>query len=261
VTLTRVRIPSPSYSSRSGAAVRLIVLHTSEGAQSYQSLGSWFANPANEVSSHVGIDSTPDVIGEYVPRSGCAWTAAGANSVAVQAELCTPSGAAQGWDEATWRAHPQMLANTAAWIAEEAAAFDIPIVKLSPAQAQAGGRGVCQHADLGAWGGGHTDCGPAFPIDQVLAMAAGAALPTPTETEGRTMIAATPTGKGYFTATYDGAVYAFGDAVYRGNAMADISGQVIGIACSAPDGYWLLADDGGVFSFGSAAFYGRPDRV
>jgi hypothetical protein len=64
-----------------------------------------------------------------------------------------------------------MLATCAAWIAEEAAAFGIPIVKLSAGPAQSGGRGVCQHADLGAAGGGHHDCGPHFPIDEVLAMA------------------------------------------------------------------------------------------
>jgi hypothetical protein len=73
-----------------------------------------------------------------------------------------------------------MLANTAAWVAEEAAHFGIPIVKLSAAQAQAGGPGVCQHADLGAMGGGHWDCGPGFPIDEVLSMAVGGGGTAPT---------------------------------------------------------------------------------
>jgi hypothetical protein len=66
-----------------------------------------------------------------------------------------------------------MLENTARWIAEEAAYFGIPITKLSPAAAQGDGRGVCQHDDLGAWGGGHWDCGGGFPIDQVLDLARG----------------------------------------------------------------------------------------
>jgi Putative peptidoglycan binding domain len=180
VTLLRVSIESPCWSSRGGAAVRLIVCHTSEGAQTYQSLGSYFQNDANQVSSHVGIDDTPNTIGQYVQRGNKAWTSANANPVAVQAELCTPSGAAQGWTANDWNQHEQMLRNTAAWIAEEAATFGIPIVKLTAQQAQGGETGVCQHADLGAWGGGHTDCGNAFPIDQVLSWAkGGGGTPTP----------------------------------------------------------------------------------
>jgi N-acetylmuramoyl-L-alanine amidase len=172
--LRRVAIPSPNYSSRGGSTVTTIVLHTAEGALTYQSLGSFFQNPASGVSSHVGIDDTPNTVGEYVPRSGNAWTAAAANSWSVQAELC----AFASWTPDIWATHPNMLANTAAWIAEEAAALGIPLVKLSPADAQnPAARGVCQHNDLGNMGGGHWDCGPGFPIDQVLAMAAGGAPP------------------------------------------------------------------------------------
>ena len=104
------------------------------------------------------------VVGEYVKRDGKAWTAANANPVAVQAELC----AFAKWDRDEWDEHPNMLENCARWIAEEAAAFGLPLAKLTPAQAQGSGRGVCQHNDLGSWGGGHWDCGPSFPIDDVL---------------------------------------------------------------------------------------------
>lgn len=176
MALKRVGIPSPNVSSRGGAQVRLIVVHTSEGAQTYQSLGSFFANPSSQVSSHTGIDdASPGVIGEYCGRSNKAWTAANANPYAVQTELCTPSGAAQGWSAQTWASKTTMLANCAAWIAEEAAILGIPIVKLSPAQAQGGAAGVCGHGDLGAMGGGHTDPGPNFPWSQVIAMATGQA--------------------------------------------------------------------------------------
>jgi len=189
VALNRVWIASPNYSSRQGAAVRLIVIHSSEGAQTYQSLGNYFANPSSQVSSHVGIDNTPNVIGEYVKRPNKAWTASNANPVAVQAELCTPSGASANWSTAQWNAQSNMLANLADWIREEAAAYNIPIVRLTPQQAQSNGRGVCQHLDLGAWGGGHVDCGPNFPIDTVIATAASSTPtptpdpPTPTETD------------------------------------------------------------------------------
>jgi len=75
------------------------------------------------------------------------------------------------------------------------------------------------------------------------------------------MIASTSTGGGYWTTTTDGAVYAFGDAIYSGNAMGNVTGEIVGIAGTGTDGYWLLASDGGVFAFGTAHFHGRPDRV
>lgn len=180
MTLTRVQIPCSNHSPRGGSAVRLIVLHTTEGALSYQSLGNFFIGSTsgpNPTSSHVGIDDTPNTVGEYVQRSQMSWTAGNANPVAVQAEMCTPSGAAANWTTADWNAHPTMLANCAAWIAEEAAHFSIPLVKLTAQQAQTDGRGVCQHRDLGAWGGGHYDCGDGFPIDDVIALAQGDDMP------------------------------------------------------------------------------------
>jgi hypothetical protein len=169
MTLKRVAMPSPNYSSRGGTQVRLIVCHTAEGATSIESLGNFFANPSSGVSSHAGIDDTPNTIGVYVERANKAWTQGNANPYSVAAELC----AFAAWTPALWDAHPVMLENTAAWIAEEAAAFGIPLTKLSAYQAQSGAAGVCQHVDLGASGGGHWDCGPNFPIDRVLDIARG----------------------------------------------------------------------------------------
>jgi len=169
MSLNRVQIPSPNYSSRSGSRIRLIVLHTAEGATTYQSLGNYFKNPSNQVSSHVGIDDTPNTVGEYVARANKAWTAANANPVAIQAELC----AFAAWSPSEWQNHQVMLQNCAQWIAEESAFFGIPIQALTPAAAQGNGIGICQHIDLGAWGGGHVDCGPNFPYEQVLEMASG----------------------------------------------------------------------------------------
>jgi len=176
-------MPSPNYSSRGGAVVRLIVIHTAEGATSIESLANWFANPANQVSSHVGIDDKPGVVGEYVTRDLKAWTAADANPVATQAELC----AFAAWSPDEWHRHPYMLANLAAWIAEEAAAFGIPIRPLTPAQAQSSSAGVCQHKDLGTWGGNHSDAGPGFDAiyPEVLAMANNTVyVPPPTPEPG-----------------------------------------------------------------------------
>jgi hypothetical protein len=186
--LRRVFIASPNYSSRGGSAVRLIVLHTAEGALTYQSLGNYFASSSSQVSSHVGIDDTPNEIGEYVKPGNKAWTAANANPVAIQAETC----AFAGWSAGEWDRHPQMLENIAQWIAEEASRFGIPIVRLSAEQAQGGSRGVCDHGDLGTWGGGHWDVGDGFPWTRVLDIAqgkpSGPTTPTPEEEEDCPML-------------------------------------------------------------------------
>jgi hypothetical protein len=175
MALKRLWIASPNYSSRGGAGVRLIVLHTAEGARTIESLGSFFQGNVG-VSSHTGADDKPGVIGEYVSRNNKAWTQAEFNGAAVSIELCGFA----AWTEAEWKNnHHTMLENCAAWIAEEAAHFGIPIVELSASQAQGSGRGVCQHCDLGVRGGGHSDCGPGFPMGYVLDLAKGGSAPAP----------------------------------------------------------------------------------
>ena len=265
MALNRVAIPSPNYSSRGGTPVRLCVLHTAEGSTSIESLGAFFQNPASGVSSHTGIDDKPNTVGEYVPPGYKAWTAASANPYAIQTELC----AFASWDAATWNAHPHMLENCRLWINEECARFGIPRRRLTAHEAQSGAAGVCDHAALGASGGGHWDVGASFPWHLALG---GAPPPAAPKRKGREMIAATTTGKGYWTTTSDGAVYTFGDAQYHGGAydfdeskpgrqpMAPGT-EVVGIAGKGTDGYWLLASDGGVFAFGSADYMGRPDRT
>jgi hypothetical protein len=237
--------------------VRLVVIHTAEGALTYQALGSFFANPASGVSSHTGIDDTPNVVGEYVRGPDAkAWTQANANPYSVATELC----AFAAWSAADWAAHPQMLANCAAWIAEEAAAYDIPLVKLDAGQAQGGAAGVCGHVDLGAAGGNHWDPGPSFPWAQVMSMAmAGGAGTTPTQ-GGAVEICSTPSGGGYWIAGSDGGVFTYGDAGFYGS-LGDVrlDAPIVGMAATPTGhGYWLLGQDGGVFTFGDALFHGAP---
>ena len=70
--------------------------------------------------------------------------------------------------------------------------------------------------------------------------------------------ARTRDGKGYWLAGADGAVYAFGDAQYRGGLQGrKLNSPIVGMAASPKGmGYILLGRDGGVFAFGSAHFYG-----
>ena len=253
MTLTRVPIPSPNYSSRGGVQPRLIVLHTAQGAANYVDLGNFFKNPASGVSSHVGIDDNRGLIGEYVQRSGKAWTQGNANPYSVAAELC----AWAEWSAAEWANHPTMLENTANWVAEEAAALGIPLRALTPSQAQSGQAGVCQHVDLGAAGGGHWDCGQSFPIHQVIEMAAGG---TPLTEGGGVEICSTPSGDGYWVAGSDGGVFTYGDAVFYGSlGDTKLAAPIVGMAATPTGrGYWLLGQDGGIFTFGDAPFHGAP---
>ena len=167
--LKRVWIASPNYSSRGGSSVRLIVVHTAEGARTYQDLGAFFGSTGAQASSHVGIDDTPGKIGEFVHRPDKAWTQADANPYSVSVELC----AFAEWSPAEWDRHPQMIENCGRWIGEESRHYGIPITRLTAHQAQTGGRGVCGHVDLGTSGGGHWDPGGNFPFDRVLAIARG----------------------------------------------------------------------------------------
>ena len=182
MALRREWKPVSHYSTGRGA-VRLIVLHTTEGAQTKESLYNWFSNPAAKVSSHVGIDNRSRVIHEYVRRNHAAWAQGNYNGVAICAEQCTPAGAANGWSRDYWLTQQAtMLSVTAEWIAEEAKAFGIPITKLTAAQAQGTGRGVCGHVDIQPQD--RTDPGRNYPWDRVLEMARGGAAPTPSPPGG-----------------------------------------------------------------------------
>jgi hypothetical protein len=206
MALKRVWIPSPNYSSRGGSGVRLIVIHTAEGARTIESLGGYFQGNVS-ASSHTGADDKPNTIGEYVSRGNKAWTQGNANPYSVSIELCGFA----SWSESEWRDnHPTMLRNCAAWIAEEAAHYGIPLKALTESEAQGGGRGVCQHADLGASGGGHWDCGSGFPMDYVLDLARGGTADIPPTEEEQVAIAATVSATGVmhvFVEAEDGSVW------------------------------------------------------
>lgn len=169
-------ISSPNRSRRDGRPVRLVVLHTAEGARTVESLGAFFANAGVQASSHVGIDDRG--VEQYVPYSEAAWTMLSANSVADQAELCGFA----AWSRATWLGqHGRMLELAAAWVRERCIARGIPIRKLTPTEVRAGAAGVCGHVDwtLATGEGNHTDPGPGFPWDVVMAIATRGIPPRP----------------------------------------------------------------------------------
>jgi hypothetical protein len=253
--LRRVWIASPNKSSRGGSGVRLVVIHTAEGARGYRALGNFFANPSSQVSSHVGIDDEHGVIGEYVKRPEKSWTQSAFNPQAVSAELCaapkgttTPCGA--NWSRAEWLTHGDMLQNTADWIREECQHFGLPIVKLSAGQAQGSGRGVCGHVDLGQAGGGHSDPGPNFPWSEVMDLARRGGPPPSTTSAQEDKMIATATasnGNGHFWRVLsDGSAV---DYTWKGSDGAwhpvGASGWMSGMArfAAAPSGHKIQSID------------------
>jgi BclA C-terminal domain len=71
-------------------------------------------------------------------------------------------------------------------------------------------------------------------------------------------VAKTGNGSGYWVASADGGVFAFGTAKFYGSMAAKpIKAPITGIIATADDkGYWLVAQDGGVFGFGDALYQG-----
>jgi Putative peptidoglycan binding domain/N-acetylmuramoyl-L-alanine amidase len=176
MSLNRIWIPSPNYSASRNAS-RLLVIHTAEGARTFRDLGNFFAQASRECSSQVGIDDTPNQIGEYVRPEAKAWAAFAANDWGEHAELCGFA----GWSRDEWLQHPVMLNNTTAWLQEESARYGIPLVHIDGNAIRAGQSGVCGHADVvaGGAGGDHWDPGPNFPWDVVLTgVAAPVAVPS-----------------------------------------------------------------------------------
>jgi hypothetical protein len=169
-------ITSPNKGGTRGKILWIIV-HTAEGSTNVRSLGNYFAKASVQASSHVGIDDTE--MAQYVPYTEQAWTARSANPYADQAELC---GFAK-WTRADWLSHPGMLELTAQWIAERCKARGIPPVKLSAADVAARKPGVIGHVEItnGLKDGTHTDPGPSFPWDVVMARVNAILKPTPVE--------------------------------------------------------------------------------
>jgi hypothetical protein len=71
-------------------------------------------------------------------------------------------------------------------------------------------------------------------------------------------MAPTPEGSGYWLATADGGVFAFGAADFFGSLGGNPPAAPVAGIAPVPDGrgYWLAGTDALVFAFGSADFHG-----
>jgi hypothetical protein len=94
-----------------------------------------------------------------------------------------------------------------------------------------------------------------------LALAGASSLPASAEvTVAAPPVAAAvaPDGKGYWVASSDGGVFAFGTAGFYGSMGGKpLNKPIVGITAT-PDGkgYWEVAADGGIFAYGTAGYFG-----
>jgi hypothetical protein len=160
-----------NFSSRLGSRPLLIVVHDTEshnrpGVVDLESIGAWFDNPAAQASAHVCVDGEGHSA-RFVRDQAKAWACVGYNRVSLNIEqIGFASDPRAGWEH-----RGAELDETARWIARWARLWGIPIRR----GAVSGGRvtrpGVVEHADLGQLGGGHHDCGPGYPLRDVLGRA------------------------------------------------------------------------------------------
>ncbi len=135
-------VPSPNYSLRGPAAVRLFVVHDCEG--SYAGSVGWFAQVRSQVSAHLvlrkdGLEAT-----QCVPMDRKAWHACAANSYSDSLEL-------EGFEKDGFS--DAELDTAAAIVAWGLRRRGLPCRWAEHGE----GAGFCSHYDLGAAGGGHFD--------------------------------------------------------------------------------------------------------
>lgn len=158
--------PANYASGRQGYRDIWFVVHCTDDTytDNYPSnLGKYWQNTTTSVSVHFCVSDTQ--VRQYVSMDDTAFQARNPGNLrGVGVELCGLS----RWTRNEWLAHKPMLIRAAQLCAEVAMErdYDLTPRKLSPAALKTRRSGLTQHADLtGAFGGSHTDLGPAFPWD------------------------------------------------------------------------------------------------
>lgn len=163
---------SPNRRARRLGTPRWIVWHTQEGGRTARGLAQYLANPNSKVSYH-SVNDDVEVL-KCVPEGDAPWAAAGANDYAFH--HCF-AGSYVGWSRDKWLSPDasdgknedlQLTkgAHVGAWWADK---YGIPVEWIGGGAKPPWGRdGFLGHGDLGAWGGGHTDPYPNFPVNEFL---------------------------------------------------------------------------------------------
>jgi hypothetical protein len=159
-------------SSREGARIHGLVLHTTEGfdhpsgkpPEDLVQLGEVFDN--EEASAHYGVDDIGK-FARYVEDSQKAWAVCNFNSVTLSLEQI---GFAHFTREEWFRRHAQ-LKGASEFLVYGHIHYGVPLRKGKVSGGGLVSDGVFQHSDLGLSGCGHTDCGPGYPEHYVLLQA------------------------------------------------------------------------------------------
>ena len=136
------QVPSPNYSP-APIAHDLFIFHMMEGG--YAGSVAWLCRAATQASAHLCMRKDGGEVTQLVPLNCKAWAECNFNGRGISLEI--EGFTAQGMSEQTMRA----AALIAAWCCR---VYGIPPVWAKGGQ----GRGLTQHHDLGAGGGGHVDC-------------------------------------------------------------------------------------------------------
>lgn len=185
-------IPVSKFGSRRGARVRLICLHTSEGARDVRSLAAYLNRPGVNASYHGAVDDNR--YEAYVDYSNAAWALRNGNLCSDNLCLCGFA----GWTRAEWLRHPRMLAMAGAWLAERCHARGVPLQRLTDEQTALAVRnpghvgGIIDHWTYtrATKDGTHWDVGGLFPWDVVMrhAMSVWEEIAMPTEDQIRRIV-------------------------------------------------------------------------
>jgi hypothetical protein len=136
------QVPSPNYSP-TPIVHDLFIYHVTEGG--YAGAVPWLCRAATRASAHLITRADGTEVSQLVPLMFKAWAECNFNGRGISLEI--EGQTAKGLSDATLRAAAQI----GGWVCR---AYGIPPVWAKGGQ----GRGLCQHHDLGAAGGGHVDC-------------------------------------------------------------------------------------------------------
>src|SRR5687768_20368 len=167
-------------SSRNGARIIWVALHTAEGSRRRSDLYHFF-DTVRSGSSHGGADGTGLDDG-WVSDDRAAWTLLNGNPVSLNLEMC----AFARWTREQWLStgtvdgvvNPrQMVRNAAEWARRKCEKYGIPKTHIGVDGVAARRPGIIMHRDYtyGAGDGDHTDIGNNFPWDVFFADMNGAA--------------------------------------------------------------------------------------
>lgn len=147
---------------------QLIVQHTTESEGGNTSVVGFLEN-TRRGSYQTMVDFDGEEV-RMVPDDRQAW-GAGDEGNRRGLHVCAMGRAA--WSRERWLAEPKLLERTAMRYAEWSRLYGIPLRKISATDARNGVRGIVGHADISAaWREvDHTDPGPSFPYDVVIARA------------------------------------------------------------------------------------------